>query len=144
MPVDGTQVDPSKFGYARYPASTFTTLPEALVRALIGRQVGRNGWAVLTVLCRMVYTDGRLGTVGAEKVAETTGLTLAQVARGMRDLRQRGIIAPVIRKNARGYRHLDKPCFGHVAQYCICKDIWAAVELKPERPPDAAQRESMP
>ena len=119
------------FSYAHYPKSTFATVPQALIRVLAERQVGRNGWAVMSVLCKTVFADGRLGTAPAKRVAEVSGLTRAQVARGMRDLRERGVIAPVIRKNEHGYRHPDHSTTGHVAQYCICRDVWELVELDP-------------
>ncbi len=48
----------------------------------------------------------------------------------MRELRDKGIIIPVIRTNAEGYRHPDLSNYGHVVRYCICRDIWALVELK--------------
>ena len=121
------RVDRPTFAYAHYPKRTFTTIPDGIIGALTEKQVGRNGWAVMAVLCKMVHADGRLGTVSAESIAEQSRLTLPQVARGMRDLRQRGVIAPVVLKNRRGYRHPDKSCHGHVAQYCVCKDVWSQV-----------------
>lgn len=48
----------------------------------------------------------------------------------MTELRDKGIIAPVIRTNAEGYRHPDRSNYGHIARYCICRDIWSLVELK--------------
>ena len=57
-------------GFARYPASTFSTVPQAVARAMAERRVGRNGWAVMTALCRTVLADGRFGVVSAEKVSE--------------------------------------------------------------------------
>ena len=136
MPVDRDGVEKPSFAYAHYPALTFTTLSDALVRALTERQVGRNGWSVMMVLSKMTYANGALGIVSAERISEQTGLTLAQVARGMRDLRQRGIIAPIVRKTSDGYRRPDKSSFRHVAQYCICKDVWADVERIIPCPPE--------
>ncbi|MBQ9068318.1 MAG: hypothetical protein IJ131_04530 [Eggerthellaceae bacterium] len=103
-------------------------MPDGLIAALAERQVGRNGWVVMAVLCKMTHANGMLGIVSAKRVSEQAGISLAQVARGMRDLKKRGIIAPIIRKNAKGYRHPDKSSFGHVAQYCICKDVWSGIQ----------------
>lgn len=130
---NGRKVSGPSFEYAHYQPNTFTTLPDALVDVLVDRRAGRNGWAVMTTLCKMTFVDGRFGVIAAKRVSEQTGLILAQVARGMRELRQRGIIAPVLRKNRLGYRYPDKSCCCHVAQYCICKDIWEKVELKPPK-----------
>ena len=41
------------------------TVPQALVRTMAERRVGRNGWAVMTFLCKTVLSDGRLGAVPA-------------------------------------------------------------------------------
>lgn len=130
MQVDRREVKKAPDSFARYPAQSFTILPDGLVAALVVRKVGRNGWAVMMALCHMVFSDGKLGVVSAKEIAARTGLTEYQVARGMTDLREHGIIAPVIRKNAAGYRHPDKSTYRHVAQYCICKDVWAKVELQ--------------
>lgn len=93
------------------------------------RRVGANGWPVMLALSRRIYADGELGTYGREDISAFTSLTYRQIARGMSELRDKGIIAPVIRK-VDGYRRLDHSTHGHVACYCICRDIWALVELK--------------
>ena len=141
MPVDRDGVEKPSFAYAHYPAPKFTTLSDALVRAMTERQVGRNGWSVMMVLSKMTHINGSLGIVSAERISEQTGLTLAQVARGMRDLRQKKIIAPVIRKSSDGYRHPDKSSFRHVAQYCICRSVWEQVELKELRKPNHKEKD---
>ena len=101
---------------------------------LVARRVGRNGWAVMVALCRKVYADGRLGRCSAADIAERTGLSAYQVARGMAELRERGVIAPVIRRTANGRRAPDRSNFGHVAQYCITRDVWAKVSTEPADP----------
>lgn len=116
--------------FALYAKQSFTILPDALVGVLVARQVGRNGWAVMAALCHAIFSDGRIGVMSSNEVCARTGLTKYQVARGMTELRDKGIIAPVIRTNAEGYRHPDRSNYGHVAHYCICRDIWALVELK--------------
>lgn len=64
------------------------------------------------------------------EVCARTGLTKYQVARGITELCDKGIIASVIRTNFEGYRHSDRSNYGYVARYCICRDIWALVELR--------------
>jgi hypothetical protein len=48
----------------------------------------------------------------------------------MAELRGKGIIVPVIRKTKDGSRHLDRSAYGHVAQYCITRDLWNAISVK--------------
>ena len=104
------------------------------MKLLVEKRVGRNGWAVMVALCRKVYADGRLGRTPAAEIAEASGLTAYQVARGMKELRDKGIIAPVTRKTAQGYRHPDRSNYGHVAQYRFTKKAWARVETAPIEP----------
>lgn len=115
--------------FARYPSLTYSTIPEGLLLALVRKQVGRNGWAVMVALCRKVYADGRLGRASAEEIASCLGLSRYQIARGMTELRGKGIIVPVVRKTADGFRKLDRSNYGHVAQYCITSDVWNGIEL---------------
>lgn len=121
--------------FARYPASTFATVPAGLVRLMAEKRVGRNGWAVMVALCRRVYADGRLGRTPAAEIAEASGLTPYQVARGMKELRDKELIAPVTRKTAQGYRHPDRSNYGHVAQYRFTKKAWALIETVAADPP---------
>lgn len=114
--------------FARYPSQTYSVLPDGLLRAMVEKGVGRNGWAVMMALCHVVYGDGILGRMPAKCVAEITGLTEYQIARGMTELRNKKIIVPVMRTTAEGYRHHDRSNLGHVAQYCICKDVWNQIE----------------
>lgn len=83
---------------------------------------------VMIELCRSTYADGRFGRVSALDISEDTCLTLNQVARGMTELREKKIITPVIRTTKEGYRHPDRSNFGHVAQYCFTKEVWALIE----------------
>lgn len=117
--------------FARYPPRSYTTMPDGLIVELVERKVGRNGWAVMAALCHRVYGDGKLGRVSAAELSRAFGLTLRQIAHGMEELRSKGVIVPVVRKNADGAWMPDHSRFGHVAQYCIARDVWASVELNP-------------
>ena len=129
MPVGRGGLTKTKDVFARYPSLTYSTIPEGLMLVLVRKQVGRNGWAVMVALCRKVYSDGRLGRASAEEIASRSGLTRYQIARGMAELRDKGIIVPVVRKTADGFRRLDRSNYGHVAQYCITRDVWEGIEL---------------
>ena len=104
-----------------------------MVSELANRKVGRNGIIVMLALCRKVYDDGRLGRASAASIAEFTGLDLRQVERGMADLREKGVIAPVRFKDDDDRWRMDRSCGGHVAQNRITKDVWASVKLDTER-----------
>ena len=112
--------------YARYQPP-YATVPMGLVRLLVAKGVGRNGWAVMAALCCGVHEDGVLDVRSAASVCEMSGLTRNQVARGMAELRERGIIVAVARRNARGYLHPDRSNFGHVAQYCFTREAWRTI-----------------
>ena len=127
MPVGRGEVGPERNDFIRYPSRSFSVINDELAKAMVRKQVGRNGWAVMFALSHRTYTDGKLGRMSAAEIVERTGLTLAQVARGMAELRNKGIIVPVVRKTAEGYRHLDRSNYGHVAQYCITKDLWTII-----------------
>ena len=117
--------------FARYPPSSYATLQDGLVAALVARKVGRNGWAVLVAMCHKVYCDGRLGWISSREISKRTGLSTRQVAHGMAELRDKGVIAPVLRRGADGAWRPDRSRLGHVAQYQITGDIWATVDLQP-------------
>ena len=119
---------PGSFG--RYQPFSFALMPEGIVQALVDRGVGRNGWAVMAALCRRIYADGKLGRSSSVATAKFTGLSEWQVARGMTELRNKGIIVPVIKKDEDGRRWVDRSVKGHVAQYCIDRDVWATVRLQ--------------
>ena len=102
---------------------------QGLVAELVARQVGRNGLVVMLALCRKVYEDGRLGRASAMGISEFTGLGLRQVERGMADLREKGVIAPVRFKDDDGRWRFDRSCGGHVAQHRIADEVWAKVKL---------------
>jgi len=128
---DGVLGEPGRF--ARYPAQTFAMVQQGLVSELANRKMGRNGIIVMLALCRKVYDDGRLGRASAASIAEFTGLDLRQVERGMADLREKGVIAPVRFKDDDDRWRMDRSCGGHVAQNRITKDVWASVKLDTER-----------
>lgn len=50
-------------------------------------------------------------------IVASTGLSLAQVARGMAELRGGGVIEPVEVEGPDGRLRPDRPSFGHVAQF---------------------------
>ena len=132
MPADrgGGLGGPCRF--AQYPPLTFAMVPEGLIAGLVARRVGRNGWAVMVALCRKLYEDGRLGCSSASEIASSSGLTAYQIARGMTELRDKGVIEPVTVKLPDGRRRPDKSANGHVAQYRITREVWACVDLAPE------------
>ena len=132
MPVGRSRAVVPAGRLGRYPPFTYAMMPDGIVKALVDKRVGRNGWAVMSALCRRVYEDGKLGRASAREISAFTGLTAYQVARGMTDLREKGIIVPVIKKDADGRRWADRSVKGYVAQYCIDRDTWAAVELLSE------------
>ena len=127
MPVDRGAIGSGKDAFARFEPLSYATIQEELTKAMVGKRVGRNGWAVMVALCHKIYADGRLGRASAAEISKRTGLTHAQIARGMMELRDKRVIVPVIRKTADGYRHPDRSNYGHVAQYCITRDLWARI-----------------
>ena len=141
MPVGRGAVGSGKDAFARFEPLTYATVQKELTKAMVEKQVGRNGWAVMIALCHKIYADGRLGRASAEEIARRSGLTRYQIARGMTELREKNIIVPVVRKTADGFRKLDRSNYGHVAQYCITRDIWKLVSLD-EGSKDASQQSS--
>ena len=127
---DGGVGEPGRF--ARYPPLSFSIIQQGLLVELAARQVGRNGFAVMIALCRKVYDDGRLGRASAASISEYTGLNLRQVERGMADLKERGVIAPVRVKDDDGRWREDRSCGGHVAQHRIAQKVWDRVSLAAE------------
>lgn len=119
---------PKPVEYARFPPRTYSTIQQGLMQVLVERKVGRNGLMVMIALCAAVYADGRLGRMPSELMSEITGLTANQNARGMKELRDKRIITPIIRRTKEDYRHPDRSNFGHVAQYCFTKEVWARIE----------------
>lgn len=102
MPVDPSRLRQDAKSFARYLSLEYSTVQDGITTVLVQRKVGRNGWAVMVAMCRKVYGDGKLGRISAEEIVERTGLTTAQVTRGMRELRERSIIVPIIRENSKG------------------------------------------
>ena len=137
MSVDRIGVRRGKDCFVRFPVQSYATIQDGLTRLLVSRNVGRNGWAVIVTLCKAIYADGRLGRISAKEIGNVTGLNPNQVARGMAELRDKGIIVAVYRTTAEGYRHIDRSNLGHVAQYCFTKDAWALIDTveEPSEPP---------
>ena len=114
--------------FARYPPSAFATIPAGIVSELVTRRVGRNGWAVMVALCRKLYEDGCFGVSSSKETQAFTGLSAYQVARGMTELREKGLIVPLIVRDGNGHRRPDRSTSGHVARYCLSRDIWESLE----------------
>jgi hypothetical protein len=115
--------------YAQYPPLGFSVVPQKLISELNARRVGRNGLFVMMDLCRQTYEDGALGIAPARDVSQRTGLTAYQVARGMAELRDKGIIEPVTVRGRDGIKRPDRSTHGHVARYRIAHDVWDGVQL---------------
>lgn len=128
MPVDRSRGLAASGRFARYPPLKFSTIPAALVAEMVDRRVGRNGWAVMVALCSKLYEDGCFGVSPAKEMAAFTGLSAYQVARGMTELREKGLIVPLIVKDVEGRRRPDRSSSGHVARYCVARGIWEKVE----------------
>ena len=129
MPRNVQRISQQNTGeYARFPPQTYSTIQQGLMQVLVERKVGRNGLMVMIALCGAIYADGRLGRMSSELMSDITGLTANQNARGMKELRDKKIITPIIRRTKEDYRHLDRSNFGHVAQYCFTKEVWARIE----------------
>lgn len=69
--------------------------------------------------------------MSAREISRRTGLTTRRVAHGMAELRDKGVIVPVLRRGADGAWRPDRSRFGHVAQYRIADDVWMTVNLQP-------------
>ena len=114
--------------YVRYPKGTYATIQDGLLRFLAERQVGKNGWPVAVYLCRRVYADGRIGRASSKAIQSATGLTEAQVERGMRELRDKEIIRRMTRDTRAGAKVEDKAAPYHVARYEFTKEAWERIE----------------
>ena len=117
--------------YARYPKGTYATIQDGLLRLLAERQVGKNGWPVAVFLCRKVFADGTIGRASSKAIQEATGLTEAQVERGMRELRDKEIIRRVTKATRAGAMVADKSMPYHVARYEFTREAWRRIEKSP-------------
>ena len=129
MPHESKALRRGSDTFAHYPNFTYATIQDGLARVLAEKKVGRNGLIVMIALCRTVYYDGRLCRVGAEEMSDRFGLTKNQIARGMTELRDKGIIEAVMRTTKQGYRHRDRSTFGHIAQYRFTWEVWQEIEV---------------
>lgn len=118
----------AKYDYVRYAKGQFSIAPLGLISFLSRMQVGRNAWPVMLCLCQQVFEDGSLGMRSRESIARDTGLTEAQVSRGMADLKEHLVIEPTIRWTGQGARVRDRSNFGHVARYRFTKEAWSFIE----------------
>ena len=129
MPRNVQRISQQNTGeYARFPPQTYSTIQQGLMQVLVERKVGRTGLMVMIALCGAIYADGRLGRMSSELMSDITGLTANQNARGMKELRDKKIITPIIRRTKEDYRQPDRSNIGHVAQYCFTKEVWARIE----------------
>lgn len=107
--------------------SPYSTIPKSLTRLLVERQIGRNGRAVLDCLCNMTLANGVFGIKSAQNIADYTGLDKRQVARGMQELKEKGIVIQVTKENRDGKWVLDRSNAGHVAQLAFTREAWARI-----------------
>lgn len=112
---------------AHYVRGRFATVPVMLMRLMVGVQLGRNGCMVLLSLCRFVKPNGVFGKMPSKKIVEDTGMTSAQVARGMKELRDKLIIEPLPRTTYDGSIKPDRSNFGHVATYRFTCEAWSRI-----------------
>ena len=70
MPVGRGAVGSGKDAFARFEPLTYATVQKELTKAMVEKQVGRNGWAVMIALCHKIYADGRLGRTPAAEISE--------------------------------------------------------------------------
>ncbi len=116
--------------YVRYAPGSYSNIPTGFVRVLAEKKVGRNGWPVMVALCSCVLENRMIGRMLAASISERTGLSLWQVARGMAELRNKGIVMLVIRRAEEGYRRIDRSNTGHVARYCFTSEVWNKIETE--------------
>ena len=74
-----------------------------------------------------MFSNGKIGIMSNEAMREFTGLSETQITRGTRELRDKEIITPVVRKTKAGVMREDRSRFGHVAQYRFTSDCWAQI-----------------
>ena len=117
----------SKAGYVRFKPPYASLSPE-MVQLMVSKGIGRNAWAVIIALSSGIRSDRTLDLKSAQRIAESTGLSEKQIARGMAELKAKNILAPVIRQSKDGTRRVDRSCFGHVATYCFTKEAWEFIE----------------
>lgn len=98
-----------------------------LMRVMVAVNLGRNGCVVLLSLCRFVKPNGMFGKMPSRKIVEDTGMTPAQVARGMKELRDKHIIEPIPRVAFDGTTKPDRSNFGHVATYRFTEAAWSRI-----------------
>ena len=111
----------------RFPAGRLIGRNAGADRLLVEMKVGRNAWPVMLALAVGVHENRVLDIRSADAIMSLTGLEAEQVARGMRELREKGVIVAVIKKTREGTRRADRSCFGHVAQYCFTPEAWEAI-----------------
>lgn len=111
---------------AQFSSYTFSTVPYALIKCCLDRGVSRTGLAMIVIYSTCIQPDGTLYGVPHEKMMEITGMSKDMVARGKRSLTSKGIIVPCeVMRNGAVTR--DASYHGHVAQYRIAPDVWAAI-----------------
>ena len=109
--------------YMQWKKNHYSQMPFRLVEFFVKVGLGRNGWAVAARLCRCIHSDGSLGKVSRKTMMADTGLSMYQVDRGMKELRQKLVIEPIPKFLSGGYPTPDRSNRGHVAQYRLTEDV---------------------
>lgn len=116
----------SSFSPAKFFSLQFSAIPHELIKICVERRVSSSGIAMIAIYCTAIQSDGTLRCVSRRDMARKTGLSERMVDYGKRSLKSKGIIVPCeVLKN--GVTTLDTSHEGHVAQYRIAPDVWAAI-----------------
>ena len=108
----------------RYAKGHFAVIPKSVMRYACNSGLGRNGLLVLMSLCCYVNRNGVLGKKSRMQIAIDTGMTLEQVSRGMKDLKDKLIIEPTMRWSETQKKLVpDRSNFGHVATYRLTEEV---------------------
>ncbi|MCB7037895.1 hypothetical protein [Eggerthella sinensis] len=116
----------SSFSSAKFFSLQFSAIPHELIKICVERRVSSSGITMIVIYCTAIQSDGTLRCVSRRDMARKTGLSERMVDYGKRSLKSKGIIVPCeILKN--GVKAPDASHEGHVAQYRIAPDVWAAI-----------------
>lgn len=118
---------PIKRDYVSYSDGTYIAVPHALLRELLGREVGMNGAHTLLCLLKWVDKRGQCQTFAVEDIEDYYGLDPRQHEAGIRDLKGEGLISPITVTLPDGSKVEDRAYYGHPITYRICADVWERV-----------------
>lgn len=81
---------------------------------------------MLVIYSTCIQSDGTLRCVSREEMMERAGMSRDMVDRGIKSLKNKGIIEPceVLKSGA---MVADTSHVGHVARYRIAADVWASI-----------------